>query len=176
MKTLRTLTYLLIAIVTIATTSCKTDDDGGDGGAAASGTLIATVDGDNYESEVAGTSATRVNAGGITTIVLNANSTAAGSNKVFAITMNGIDSEGTYDIGGGANISINALYIEGMATGPSDPDVQTWQAPFDDTVAGEMNISEITDTKIEGTFSFVGTNAEDQSTRTITEGSFNINF
>lgn len=176
MKTLHKLMYLFAAILLITATSCKTDDDGGNGGDAASGTLIATVDGDSYESEPTGTSATRVNAGGTTTIVLNANSTAAGSNRVFAITMNGIDAEGTYDIGGGANISINALYIEANATNANDAETQTWQAPFDDTVAGEMNIAEITDSKIRGTFSFTGQNAEDQSTRTVTDGSFNINF
>ncbi len=176
MKTLHKLTYLFLATLVLMTASCKTDDDGGNGGDAASGTLIATVDGDNYESEPAGTSATRVNAGGTTTIVLNANSTAAGSNRVFAITMNGIDAEGTYDIGGGANISINALYIEASATNPNNAQTQTWQAPFNDTIAGEMNIAEITESKIRGTFSFTGQNTEDNSTRTITDGSFNINF
>jgi len=153
MKTLNKLRTLFLMTLVISLYSCQTDDDGRDGGAAASGSLIAVVDGDDYESQLIGTSVTRINVEGTTTININANRTAAGSNRVFSITMIGIDSEGIYDVGGGANISRTALYIEASATNPSDANTQTWQASFDTNITGQMNISEITDTRIQGTFS-----------------------
>ena len=53
---------------------------------------------------------------------------------------------------------------------------QTWSAPFDATVAGEIAISTQTADNIEGTFSFTGQNANDMSMKSITEGSFNVSL
>ncbi|MFC4633919.1 DUF6252 family protein [Dokdonia ponticola] len=50
-----------------------------------------------------------------------------------------------------------------------------WVAPFDESQQGEINITSFTDSTIEGTFNFTGRN-EDQSIKTITNGSFNVNY
>ena len=110
------------------------------------------------------------------TLMLQGN-TGGTSSKAFTFTIMGYDGAGTYDLGGGPNVFNTAAYIETEVdlANPSNPDVQTWQAPFDDTLAGEINISEETETHVIGTFSYQSKNVNgDQSMRNITEGSFNV--
>lgn len=174
MKTIKNTMYvMLIGLALIFTiTSCSKDDDGGSGGDAAAGTVKAKVAGANYSSNPQLSVATRIVAGGITTVSIQGNSD---SGKSITLLMNGVTGTGTYDIGGGANITISASYIEVNVSNPAAS--QVWQAPFDATVAGEISISEFSDTKIQGTFTFTGKNVNgDNSTKAITEGSFNMNF
>lgn len=174
MKTSKNTMYtLLIALALVFTaTSCSKDDDGGDGGNAAAGTVKAKVAGANYSSNPQLSMASRTTVGGTTTVTVQGNDN---SGKAIVLVMNGITGTGSYDIGGGANISISASYIEVNISNPAD--TKTWQAPFDSTVAGEVSISEFSDTKIQGTFNFTGKNVNgDNSTKAITEGSFNMNF
>lgn len=174
MKTIkRTMSLMLIALALIFTgVSCSSDDDGGDGGEAANGTIQAKVDGSNFSSNPQLSAATQVNAGGTTTITVQGNDN---SGKGIVIVMNGVTGEGTYQIGGGANVSISVSYIEANASNPQA--TQIWQAPFDSTVAGEISISEFTTTKVKGTFNFTGKNVNgDNSTKEITDGSFNMDF
>ncbi|GGD86560.1 DUF6252 family protein [Planktosalinus lacus] len=174
MKKMKNTMYtLLIAIAVIFTaTSCSKDDDGGSGGNAAAGTIKAKVAGSNFSSNPQLSAATQINAGGSTTITVQGNDN---SGKGIVLVMNGVDGTGSYNIGGGANISISASYIEVDASNPTA--AQTWQAPFDSSVAGEINISEFTASKVVGTFEFTGKNVNgDNSTKEITEGSFNMDF
>ncbi len=85
----------------------------------------------------------------------------------------GFGGEGSYNIGGGANVFGNASYTEIDASNPTD--AQTWVAPYDESVAGEINVSDLSDTNIKGTFNFRGKNA-DGSFKEITEGSFDVDF
>ena len=171
MKTFKKTILVLIAVVAVSLTSCKKDDDGGGGGDAASGTLKAKVDGSSYTSEPSLTMAVQTNSGGTSSLFITAN-TMNGRNITLSIN-GGFEGVGTYEIGGGANIFVNATYVEVDASNPTD--AQTWSAPFDDTVAGEISISEISDTSVKGTFNFKGKNS-DGSFKNITEGSFNVNF
>jgi hypothetical protein len=173
MKTMKNTIYtMLIGLALVFTgTSCSSDDDG-DGGNAAAGTVQAKVDGSNYTSNPQLSMATQTNVGGTTTVTVQGNDN---SGKTIVLVMNGVTGTGTYQIGGGANVSISASYIEVNISNPSA--TQTWQAPFDSTVAGEVKINELSATKVVGTFNFTGKNVNgDNSTKAITEGSFNMNF
>lgn len=173
MKTMKNTMYvMLIALALIFTaTSCNKDDDGGDGGNAAAGTVKAKVDGSNFTSNAQTTNATLVNASGSSSLSIFGSD--LGGKTIQINIIGGYNGEGTYDIGGGANVMVNASYSEGNASGV----VEVWQAPFDDTVAGEVNISESSATKVVGTFSFSGKNVNgDNSTKVISEGSFNLNL
>ncbi len=165
-----TMYMMLIALALVFTaTSCSKDDDGGDGGDAAAGTVKAKVDGANFTSASQTTNATLVNSGGTSTLSIFGSDL---NGKTITLGINGsYDGVGTYNIGGGANVFVNATYSEASTSG-----VTAWQAPFDDTVAGEINISESSDTKVVGTFNFTAKTSDGSSTKVITEGSFNVDF
>ena len=165
---------LLIMTVSLVTfSSCSKDDDGGDGGNAPSGVLKAKVDGSNYQSMEISSSATVAN-NGQNLIIIASNSDA----KAFAITIFGYQgADRSYPIGGGANIANSVSYTETDVdlNNPQNSTTEIWQAPYDDTMVGEIFISEETDTNIKGTFYFTGKNVNgDQSIKTIEDGSFNL--
>lgn len=174
MKTIKH--FYLFTIVLIAasifTFSCKSDDDGGGGGSAAEGTITAKIDGDGFTSVEMATFATI--SGGSIQIQGNTGGT---SSKAIVMTITSYDGVGTYPIGGGANVFNVASYVETEVdlSDPTNPNVVTWAAPYDDTQVGEINISELTDSRIKGTFHFKAKNA-DGNIKNITEGSFNINL
>lgn len=171
MKSLNKTILVLLAVMAVSFTSCKKDDDGGGGGDAASGTVSAKVAGSSYNSDPALTSANLINAGGTSSIMITAN-TMNGRNITLTIN-SGYDGVGTYNIGGGANVFGNASYTEVDVANPMD--AQTWVAPYDESVAGEIKVSEVSATNIKGTFNFKGKNANG-TFKEITEGSFNVNF
>lgn len=163
---------LLIMIGSLVTlTSCSNDDDnsGGDGDAA-SGTLVAKVDGSSYQSVEIASSATIAN-GGQNLIIIASNS----DGNAFAFTVFGYSGPGTYPLGGGANITNTASYTETDVSNPQNPSTEIWQAPFDDTEVGSITVTEETDTNVKGNFEFMGKNVGgDQSIKDITEGGFNL--
>lgn len=171
MKTFNKTILLLLAVVAISFTSCKKDDDGGGGGDAASGTVSAKVSGANYTSEVILTSATQSSGSGARSLMITSND-MNGKNITLSIN-GGFDGVGSYNIGGGSNVFSIASYTEIDAANPMD--AQVWSAPFDDTVAGEIKVSEISNTNVKGTFHFRGKNPNGTFKET-TEGSFNVNF
>ncbi|WP_369997710.1 DUF6252 family protein [Winogradskyella sp.] len=173
MRTLKNFMLLIMTVSLVTLTSCKSDDDGGGGGNAPSGTLTAKVDGANFQSLDISSSATVANNG--QNLIIIASSTDA---NAFAITIVGYSGPGTYPLGGGANIFNVASYTETDVdlSNPQNSTTEIWQAPYNDTQVGEINISEETDTKVIGTFNFTGKNVNgDQSEKTITDGSFNLN-
>lgn len=170
MKTMKQTILILMAIVAISLTSCKKDDNGGGGGGQATeGSLIATVEGNGFNSVTA--FAVKAGNGGASIITVTG---VDANQRTVGLTMNGVTDAGTYAIGGGANIAISGSYIEidlGSQT------TQTWQAPYDSTVVGEVSISSISATNVQGSFSFTAKNVNgDQSLRSVTTGSFNLNF
>lgn len=172
MKTMKKTMYILLMAlaVIITATSCSKDDDGGSGGDAASGIVKGKADGVLVTSTEQLTTATVINAGGTSTVSIQGTNM---DGKGFNFTINGFEGTGTYNIGGGANVFIVANYIEGNSANPAATKI--WTAPYDDTVAGEIKISESSDTKIKGTFEFTGKN-DDGTFKEITEGSFNVNL
>jgi len=173
MKNLNNLKRIALTLfISAALFACKSDDEGGSGGDAASGTVEAKVAGSNYKSDKQGTQAQRIESQGTTTILITSNEFSSGKNITLTIS-SGFDGIGTYQIGGGPNVFVNAQYVEGNANDPLDS--QIWSAPFDESVAGEINVSAVSDSNIKGTFSFTGKN-EDGSFKEVTEGSFNVDF
>lgn len=163
---------LIMTLTAVTFTSCSSDDDSGDGGAggAASGVLVAKINGNSYESMSISSSATVANSGQ-NLIIIASNS----SGKAFSFTILGFNGEGTYPLGGGANIFNSASYTVTDVSNPQSPSTEAWQAPYDDTEVGEVVITDVTDSKVKGTFSFTCKNVGgDQSVKTITDGSFNL--
>jgi hypothetical protein len=170
MKTKNLFSLILIMMVAVSSlsVSCKSDDDGGGDGPAASGTITAKVDGSSVTT-IEMTTAAQLSGG---SLMVTGNDGGSSLNKAFVLTITSVDGTGTYPIGGGANIFNVASYIE---TEVNSLDVVTWQAPYDDSEVGEINITELTDSHVKGTFSFQAKNA-DGNIKNITEGSFNVNL
>ena len=171
MKNLRKFMLLVIACTALLT-ACSKDDDGGTSGPTAEGTITAKVNGNSITTLDMVTFA-NLSSG---TLQIQGN-TGGTSSKAFVLTIIGYEGVGSYPLGGGANVFNVASYVETEVDleNPTNPNVQTWNAPFNDSVAGEINISEETETHVIGTFSFEGKNINgDGSMRSITEGSFNI--
>ncbi|WP_262732040.1 DUF6252 family protein [Gaetbulibacter sp. NE] len=173
MKDLRKFMVLIMVTAMVGLTSCSSDDDGGSGGSASPGTLTAKIDGATMTSVEIATFAT-LNSG---TLQIQGN-TGGTSSKAIVLTIIGYDGVGTYPLGGGANIFNVAAYQETNVdlNDPTNPEIIIWQAPYDDMQVGEINISEVTETNIKGTFSFSAKNSTDDSIKDVTEGSFNIDF
>lgn len=172
MRNLKQIMLLLMTVSLVTFTGCSSSDDGGDGGSAGDGVLIAKIDGTSFESMPISSSATIAN-GGQNLIIIASNS----DGNAFAFTVVGFDGVGTYPLGGGANIFNSGSYTETDVdlNNPQNSTTEIWQAPYDDTVAGELRVAEVTDDKVKGTFEFTGKNVNgDQSLKTITEGSFNL--
>jgi hypothetical protein len=173
MRSLKQLFLFVMVGTLLSLTSCKSDDDGAGPGNAPTGLMVAKVDGASFQSFEQSSSATVANQG--QNLVLIASSTDA---TAFSFSIFGYDGVGTYPIGGGANITNVGSYsvTEVDLNNPQNSTTELWQAPYNDTMVGELNISEETDTKIIGTFSFTCKNVGgDQSIKTITEGAFNLN-
>ena len=168
MKNLKQLILLFTAISLITAYSCSSSDDGGDNGSAGAGTITAKIEGSDFTSLKMTSMATVVTAGGQTTLTMQGNTSSQAINMI----VNGYDGVGTYQISD-SNVFIIASYIEPDVNNPLNS--QTWSAPFQDSgVVGEIKISEETETNIIGTFHFTCKNSNDGSTKSITEGSFNL--
>ena len=169
MKTTKFICACFLISTALFVTSCS-DDDGGSGGNAAAGTITGKVDGTTVTSSSQLTQANRVTAGS------NVALTIQGTNfdgKGYNFIINNFTGTGTYEIGGSSSVFVVASYVEGNATNPLA--TATWTAPYDDTtVRGEISFSEVTDDNVKGTFSFTAKYPNDNSIKTITEGSFNV--
>lgn len=155
-----------MSLVTLS--SCSSDDDGGGGGQAAQGTITAKIDGSSFTSLEITSFASLTTGGGQTTLVMQGNTSSQAINMLII----GYNGEGTYELSDD-NVFRSASYIEPNVNDPINS--QTWNAPYQDSgVIGEINVSEETDTTIKGTFNFTAKNSNDGSTKSITEGSFNL--
>lgn len=175
MRYLKQLAVFLTVITFVTFTSCSTDEEGGDG-AAPSGTLTAKVDGNDYQSMEISSSATIANTGGANNLVIIATNSEG---NAFAMTVFGYTGEGTYEFTG-ANLAVTnvASYTETKVNlaNPTASTTEIWQAPFDDTKVGIITVSEETETKVIGTFSFKCKNVNgDNSVKDIASGAFNLN-
>ncbi|WP_299225061.1 DUF6252 family protein [uncultured Psychroserpens sp.] len=177
MRHLKQFMLLIMTITSVTFTSCSSDDDGGGETPqnVPSGVLVAKVNGTSYQSMEISSSATIANAGGQQNLVIIATNS---DGNAFAFTIVGYTGTGTYPIGGGANIFNSASYTEVDVdiNNPQNTTQEIWQAPYDDTMVGELRVSEETDTKVKGTFDFTCKNVNgDNSVKTITDGSFDLN-
>ncbi|HNP33632.1 MAG TPA: DUF6252 family protein [Flavobacterium sp.] len=170
MKTIKQLSIVLVLALTSMLSSCSSDGDGG-GSSASLGTLKGKVAGTNFTSMTAATFATKVTAGGTTTVIVQG-SDATGK-AIHLMVMGTTVAAGTYQISD-ASISTEASYTEiNLSTMSST----TWAAPYESSGnVGSITISEITDTNVKGTFTFTGKNQSGTDTKQVTNGAFNVNF
>lgn len=166
------LMLISISMIALIATSCKKDDDSGPSNAA-EGTIVAKVDGNSVTTMAMTTMATRA-AG---SLVIQGN-TAGTSSEAFTLTLIGYDGVGTYPLNGSLSIGNVATYIKTIVdtSNPTNPDAQTWMAPYDTTEVGEIKVTEETATHVKGTFHFKGFNSVSNSYVEVKDGSFNVKF
>ncbi len=172
MKTLKKSILVLMAVLAVSLTSCKKDDDGGGGGGGAGeGQVVAKVNGSSFSSLEMASTASITTAGGQTTVTMQGSDV---NGKGIYLIINAFDGPGTYELNDN-NVFVVATYVEANVQNPMES--QTWTAPYENSGAiGEIKVSERTDERIKGTFNFKAKNTEDNSIKTITEGSFNLKF
>lgn len=184
MKTIKFFALLCLVAMPFAITSCSSDDGEGGGGATL-GTIKAKVGNSNFNSTEATTTAVKINTGGtahMITLYGMQMDMSGGTQKVIQLMMNVPDLEPrSYDIGGENLIGFTATYTEASGTSGGDFTSTSWAAPYEGgEVAGQITITEISETNIKGTFSFT---AQKQNTggwiddfKDVTNGAFNVNF
>jgi hypothetical protein len=158
MKSRNLFLMVLIAGV-ISFVSCKKDDDDSGTPAGSNGSISLTVDGSTWSATLA---VQAVNSNGVVNV------TGSDSNaKQAGITLYGVSAPGTYQVGP-PNVGNMLRWTEGLAQ------TQTYQASGV-IGTGTITVTELSDSKIKGTFSFTGYNT-DQNTKQITDGQFEANF
>ena len=148
---------LIAGIITLG--SCNKDD--GDSGtpAGTNGSISLKVDGGTWNASL---SVQAVNTNGVINV------TGSDSNaKQAAVTLYGVTATGTYQVGP-PNVGNILRWTEGL--GQND----TYQASGV-LGTGTITVTELSASKIKGTFSFTGYNTA-QTSKQITEGSFEANF
>ena len=164
MKTIKKTMYLVMLFTAVLFTACSGDDDndgdGGDGGAGGAEFLTAKVNGANFEAAqdpaviVAATTSN-----GVLTLHGGENSGAT-----IRATIQSYTGVGTYTTGDNLS-NVNSLTY--LTISP----IATWMSTFN-IGSGTLEVTSDDGSTVEGTFSFEGFNAQDQSTKSITEGSF----
>lgn len=174
MKTIQTTLGKLVLFLTLtfAIASCSSNDDNSTPitpvtPPANSSFITAKVNGQGFSTNIFGVSAASANRSGTgsgTLIqVLGSN---LGSNSI-SINLIGVTTTGTYTIDPSVDGSV-------MAYTPGTGGV-SYGTGICDGSGGTLTVTTLTDTKIEGTFSFVGKDGENcgtSETKNVTEGSF----
>ena len=167
MKTFKSISKLALVALTVVLSSCSKDDDSSSSTPVpTSGSYItANVDGADFSSIVFGVSTATVNriGTGEDSLIM----VLGGDLETNSISINllGISAPGTYAI----NPSLDGTVI-GYVT---SRDATSWDTGNCDA-SGTLTVTALDNTKIEGTFSFVGKNGEDCAAagKNITNGSF----
>lgn len=166
MRAIKKITLLIMTVSLFTLTSCKSDDDGGGSGTAGEGTIEASIDGVAFTSLEITSIATAANGN------MQIQGNDADGNAILLLII-GYNGTGTYNFDGSNTTIFNtASYTQADINNPLNS--QSWSAPFDATLAGSVSISNETDDTIEGTFEFTGQNANDNSQKVISNGSFNL--
>lgn len=171
--TLRFMSYAALATI-FTFTSCKKDDPEGGNGNVSEGVIKAKVDGNWVNTESITGAANLVQSFG--TLTLQGNS-AGTSSKAFVFVINGFEGTGIYPIGGANNIAVSGSYTETTVnlSNPMNSQVKIWQAPYTGgNEVGKVNVTEVSDSHVKGTFEFKAKNNTDNSIKEIAEGSFNL--
>lgn len=173
-STLKLLTYVSLAS-TIYFSSCKKEDaPGGGNNSNTEGVISAKVDGIAVSTESITGAANLVESVGTLTMQGNTGGT---SSKTFQFTVNGFQGTGVYIIGGNNTVAVSASYTEMVVSlsNPGSPQSQTWQAPYSGGAeVGKITITDLSSNNVKGTFEFTAKNNNDNSMKTITEGTINL--
>ncbi len=165
MKTLKKTMYLIMLFTAVLFTACNKDDDNGteeENNNNNSGTEFLTAKVDGTDFEAAQDPAVIVAA----TVSNGIMVFQGGKNNGETIrgSINNYNGVGTYLTGNDISNQNSLTYL-------TLTPVATWMSTFN---IGSGTVEVISDdgTTIEGTFSFEGFNAQDQTTKTVTQGSF----
>ena len=161
MKTFRTFFYALM-VYSVALASCTKDDDNAepDNSDNGSGTLTATVNGSYFDATLA-----------VQAVFENGVLSVAGNNgnaQQLQITLLNPDGAGTYQIGGNMANPNTGMYVDG----PSAEETYTTMVGVGN---GSVEITEFTDSKVKGTFSFTARNTGGNEVH-VTDGRFDVNI
>ena len=165
MKTIKKTIYVTFLCLSVILASCSSSDDNNDGdnnddgGGNGTEFLTAKVDGSNFEAAQSPAVIVGATSGnGLMTFQGGTNEGKTIRGSVF-----NYDGVGTYTTGDNITNVNSLMYI----TLPNN----AWSSTFD-IGSGIITITSDDGSTIEGTFSFEGYNADNQTTKTITEGSF----
>ena len=174
MKTIKHLSFAIVLAVTTILSSCSSSDSGG-GGTAALGTLKAKIGSANFTSIPQGTIATDAFNGTYHNFSISGVD-ASGKSILIMILAENITAGTTYQIEESNDLySASCAYTEVNLSNPSA--AQVWGAPYDGGGnSGSITITAKTATNVQGTFSLTAKNPENGSSKSITNGSFNINI
>ncbi len=178
MKTIKKTMYLVMLLSVVLFTACSSSDDnnddgggnGGNGGNNGTEFFTATVAGSSFEASTDPASligATVTTNNGMT-IATAQGSTNSGVFINFSII--NYDGPGTYTTGDDISNTNGIMYGEISPLG-------TWSSNGVTSLVGglqpgEINITSDTDGVLEGTFSFEGYNADNETSKMVTNGSF----
>lgn len=155
----RNLILGMLLIFGVALTSCKKDNDSGDpGGGTGSGTLTLNYDGTSWNASLA---VVGVNTNG----VVNVTGSDSQAHQASVI-LYGATGPGTYEVTTGLQNQLR--WTEGL--GQEDTYVANGILG-----TGTIVVTELTDSKVVGTFSFTGYNTSGNS-KEITDGQFSATF
>jgi len=163
MKTIKKTMYLVMLFTAVLFTACSTNDDDDnddDGSSGGSEFVTAKVNGTDFEA--AQDPAVIVGA----TVSNGVLAVHGGKNngETLRLTIGSYNGVGTYSAGESIT-SVNSLMYVTISP------VAAWTTIFD-LATGTIEITSDDGTTVEGTFSFEGYNAADQTTKTITVGKF----
>lgn len=164
-KQLGTIAFLALALTF---SSCSSDSDGSSTGPAGDGTITAKVDGSTVTTMSLASFAFINGVGEAKALqITGADATA----KAFTLQIVGFTGNGTYNTG----TDMPTVVLTYTATDINNPQNtnNTWVAGGDDGSTGTITVTEYTDTKVKGTFSFKGKN-QAGTNKDVTNGSFNV--
>lgn len=151
--------FLMVLIAGVMSLGSCNKDDGDSGTPGSNGSISLKVDGSTWNASL---SVQAVNSNGVINV------TGSDSNaKQAGVTLYGVSAPGTYQVGP-PNAGNMLRWTEGL--GQND----TFQANGV-LGTGTVTVTELSASKIKGTFSFTGYNTA-QTSKQITEGSFEANF
>ena len=175
MKTMKQFGIVLALALTTLVSSCSSSDDSSGGGGAALGTMKAKIGGTNFTSIPQGTTAALLYNGSYYNLSIGG-ADATGKVIQMMILAENITSGATYQIDENSDILVStAAYTAIDISNPTS--ALSFGAPYDGGGnSGSITISSKTETNVQGTFSFTLKNTQGSDTKSITNGSFNINL
>jgi uncharacterized protein DUF6252 len=177
MKTFKKFGFTALAVLAIALASCSSDSDGG-GSSDLDTYISATVNGVDFEtSSIQGQPvgvASKSGTGDTQFITVSCGNQTSFDDQehqaIFIALVGPLTAGSTYQINSSTNNTLGYTEVNG------DNDL-TWDTGDCDNATGSITVTSITDTKIEGTFSFTGSDDENcSSQKTATNGKFRGTF
>lgn len=163
MKTITKLSYAFFICASLALSSCSDDDSSSNGGTPSGEFVKAKVNGQNFSSSTTFDAVGASHPQASTVVIQGSNDQG---HAIQLMIMN-YDGPGTYDVSdmtGG-----QALYTQASP-------FTSYSSAAGGVAEGEVTITEMTDTQVEGEFSFVGKETDGDGTVEVTQGQFRANF